>query len=177
MLLPPRLTLHPTPHPAARRRRPALLTALLALLLLAAPLRSAHAEGSLGRLFFTPERRQHLDQHRQLKLPDPQDAQENPILTINGVVTRSSGKRTVWINGNAQHESGAHDANDNIRAIPERRNPGYLSVRPSDSPDASDTRAAVGDTVNRSTGETSPLLGDGRISVKSAPRPTLPSQR
>ena len=75
--------------------------ACVVLLLTAAPL---HAEEALGRLFFTPERRQALDQQRQYNIQEKQLVPEDPTMTINGVVTRSSGKRTVWINGVAQSE-------------------------------------------------------------------------
>ena len=116
----------------------------------------------LGRLFFTPERREALDRQRQFNLPERREIPEDPTLTIDGVVTRSSGKRTVWINGEAQHE------NDNlgtVRARPDPRHPGQVSIQPDDAPPA---RAAVGDTVLRDTGETAPLLGDGQIRIHRA---------
>ena len=143
--------------------RPLLLsgTALLAAasLLLATP---AAAEDPLGRLFFSPERRQAMDRQRQLNQPEKSDAEDSPTLTINGVVTRSSGKRTVWVNGVAQHD---RETLDGVEVIPERHAPGRVRVRPDDAPE---TRAAVGDSINRGTGETTPLLGGGQIRV---PRP------
>ena len=73
---------------------------LLCVFMLAALLgQTAGAEetsGQLGRLFFTPERRQNLDRLRQLNIQEQQEIPEDTALTINGVVTRSSGKRTVW---------------------------------------------------------------------------------
>ena len=62
-------------------------------------------ESSLGRLFFTPERRQAMDRQRMLNLPDKAQTEDAAKLTINGVVTRSNGKRTVWVNGAAQHDN------------------------------------------------------------------------
>ena len=56
-------------------------------------------ETTLGRLFFTPERRQAMDRQRQLNLPDKEQTEDAAKLTINGVVTRSNCKRTVWVNG------------------------------------------------------------------------------
>ena len=109
----------------------------------------------LGRLFFTPEQRQALDRRRQLNIQERQDV-EDPTLTINGVVTRSSGKRTVWVNGVAQSEvpSGA------TVVTPDHRDPGQVLVQPADAPAV---KARVGDTINRNSGEATELLGGGSI--------------
>ncbi len=148
-------TAPPRPHFAA-------LSTLILLCAIPAP---TLAEDSLGRLFFTPERRQAMDRQRQLNpLGTTESASsETPTLTINGIVTRSSGKRTVWINGEAQHEN---DSLGTVRARPDARHPGQVSIHPDDAPPA---RAAVGDTVLRDTGETAPLLGDGQIRIHRAP--------
>ena len=120
-------------------------------------------ESSLGRLFFTQERRQAMDRQRMLNLPDKEQTEDAAKLTINGVVTRSNGKRTVWVNGAAQHDN---ESIDGISVIPERQAPGRVLVRPGDAPDV---RLSVGDTLTRSTSETAPLLGDGEIRVHPAP--------
>ena len=148
-------TAPPRPHFAA-------LSTLILLCAIPAP---TLAEDSLGRLFFTPERRQAMDRQRQLNpLGTTESASsETPTLTINGIVTRSSGKRTVWINGEAQHEN---DSLGTVRARPDAHHPGQVSIHPDDAPPA---RAAVGDTVLRDTGETAPLLGDGQIRIHRAP--------
>ena len=145
-----------------RRIQPAVIAGFLAAGALVAPA-LAQTQAPLGRLFFTPEKRQLLDRQRDLNVQAQQETPEDPTLTINGVVTRSSGKRTVWINGEAQHE------NDNlgtVHALPDPRHPGQVSIQPDDAPPA---RAAVGDTVLRDTGETAPLLGDGQIRIHRAP--------
>lgn len=146
----------------APRLLPRAGAALLAAFSLTLPPPPAAAEEPLGRLFFTPERRQAMDRQRQLNTPEKSDVEDSPTLTINGVVTRSSGKRTVWVNGVAQHD---RETLDGVEVIPERHTPGRVRVRPDDAPEA---RAAVGDSINRGTGETTPLLGDGQIRV---PRP------
>ena len=117
---------------------------------------------TLGRLFFTPERRQAMDRQRQLNLPDKPQTEDAAKLTINGVVSRSSGKRTVWINGAAQHDN---ESADGISVTPERQAPGRVLVRPGDAPDV---RLSVGDTLTRGANETAPLLGDGEIRVHPA---------
>jgi hypothetical protein len=114
----------------------------------------------LGRLFFTPEHREMLDRQRELDLPERQEIEEeDPPLTVDGVVTRSSGRRTVWINGVARD-------GDEAAVTPDRVHPGRIVVR---TADGSSAQASVGDTVNRSTGETTDLLGGGRILIRTVP--------
>ncbi len=125
---------------------------------------SAIAEEVLGRLFFTPERRQALDHQRQFNIQEKQEIVEDPTFTIDGVVTRSSGKQTVWINGVAQ--DGARTDNG-LAVTLSRTNPGKVILQPDGGPD---TGASVGDIVNRSTGETADLLGGGTLKVRPTTR-------
>jgi hypothetical protein len=89
------------------------MKALVLLLLLAGgPLFAAAAEAppatrereSVGRLFFTPSQRQELDRRRQLNIQEAIVVTEGRF-TLNGQVTRSSGKSTTWVNGAAQHDT------------------------------------------------------------------------
>ncbi len=148
--------LGPTRHKASL----AWLFAALALMATLCP--TASAEDDLGRLFFTPERRQTLDRQRQLNIQEKQEIPEDPTLTINGVVTRSSGKRTTWINGISQNEN---DKQSGVSVISSQKNPGKIVVQAADAPAG---KANVGDTVNRNTGEATDLLGGGQISIKSS---------
>ncbi|HYR06032.1 MAG TPA: hypothetical protein VEP71_05050 [Gallionella sp.] len=50
----------------------------------------------LGRLFFTPEQRAQLDSGQQPGNDKPGSAHS---LTVNGVVQKHGGQRTIWING------------------------------------------------------------------------------
>lgn len=154
----------PAAVPPAARGAPCVLVrgwrAWLGLLLLLAVGSPASAtEEALGRLFFTPERRQALDRQRALNQEDRAQANEDATLTINGVVTRSSGRRTTWINGVPQNES---EVDSGIAVIPRAHDPASVIVRPGESPA---TRAKVGETINRNTGEARSLLDDGRIVV------------
>jgi hypothetical protein len=133
-----------------------LLYTLALMCTLLAPAHAQQAPGELGRLFFTPERRQTLDRQRQLNIQEK--VPDDPTLTINGVVTRSSGKRTVWINGAAQNEN-----DGGVAVTPRHKDPGRVVVEATNAPAAN---ARVGDTVNRTTGETTDLLGGGRISTR-----------
>lgn len=145
-----------TRDPSLRNIRPVILAGLLATCSAVAPA-LAQTQAPLGRLFFTPEKRQLLDRQRDLNVQAQQETPEDPTLTINGVVTRSSGKRTVWINGVAQNEK---DRSPDVTVIPQARNPAHVAVQPAQSPAA---QARVGDTVNRNTGETTNLIGNGFI--------------
>ena len=142
--------------PAARFAGP-----LAALLLALASSPATSAEQALGRLFFTPERRQTLDRQRELNIQEKQPVIEDPTLTINGLVTRSSGRRTAWINGAPRNEN---ETQGNVTVTPRHREPGRITVDMGDSPTAN---SRVGETVNRTTGESKDLLNDGRIIIKS----------
>lgn len=50
----------------------------------------------LGRLFFTPEQRMQLEYSQQQGDNAPGNSGS---LTVNGIVQKHGGKRTVWING------------------------------------------------------------------------------
>ena len=113
---------------------PRLFAVFSTLLLTGAPCASAFAEEALGRLFFTPERRQTLDRQRQFNIQEKQEIPEDPTFTIDGVVTRSSGKRTVWVNGIALGEK---DTSSDIKVAPVRENSGLVVIQAGDSSPAS----------------------------------------
>ena len=80
-------------------------THLIPFVLMAAAVMPAGAADSapLGRLFFTPERRAALERQRTPNLQEAQTLQGNSM-SLDGVVYRSGGKSTVWINQKAQTE-------------------------------------------------------------------------
>ena len=115
---------------------------------------------SLGRLFFTPEKRAALDRQRQLNLTQARDSgEDSSILTINGVVQRSSGKSTTWINGSAIDESSVLPGTPITQT---QRSPSQLGI--------GNRKLKVGDTINQTTGEQEDLLRGGAISVQSPKR-------
>lgn len=153
------MTPQPTQRPP-RPPRPALQAAVLALALLtAAPLPAQE----LGRLFFSPERRAALDRARQFNLQTQHQVAEGTTLSVNGVVRRSSGKRTVWVNGVAIHENSVTD----VRVVGITPG-GAVSLIPGDQ---RLTRIPVGTAVNRSTGERQDALNGGSVQVRPAPGP------
>lgn len=117
----------------------------------------------LGRLFYTPERRAQLDRQRQFNIRQSQ-ALEGDTLSLDGIVRRSSGKSTVWINQRAQHENEAERTGVAISANAGR--PGQLRVAPGEDA-AVDLR--VGEAINRGTGERTDRLGGGRIVTPAKP--------
>ena len=119
------------------------------------------AEEALGRLFFTPEHRQQLDQQRERNTLDKPQIMTVPTLTVDGIVARSSGKRTAWINGNPQHEN---ETGNGLTVTQRRGDPGRVMVQSGASPNVT---ARVGNTLNRNTGEANDLLNGGRVLVHS----------
>ena len=73
-----------------------LVTPLL-IVAVVAPVPAA-ADETLGRLFFTPQQRQDLDRRRQANAQETATSADS-LVTVNGQVSRSSGKTTTWING------------------------------------------------------------------------------
>src|SRR5512145_1481948 len=71
-----------------------LKTWLLALLTASAP--AATSEG-LGRLFYTPEQRAQLDIEHARNAPQSESSPN--LMSVDGIVQRHGGERTVWING------------------------------------------------------------------------------
>ena len=57
----------------------------------------------LGRLFFSPDERQQLDQQHVRQTNRENGANTPSIIIVNGLIQHSDGSRTVWINGKAQH--------------------------------------------------------------------------
>lgn len=69
----------------------------------------AMATQPLGRLFYTPEQRARMDvarqQERSVRIEDEEATAPAPPpanIILNGVITRSDGKTTVWINNKPQ---------------------------------------------------------------------------
>lgn len=81
-----------------------------ALLLVAEPVAAAEL---LGRLFFTPPQRASLDVARSQKSRTTLSAEKEEaapvpeVVTYGGMVRRSDGKTTVWINNRAIHDKDA----------------------------------------------------------------------
>jgi len=104
------------------------------------------ADDSLGRLFYTPEQRARMDvarQHERSIKIDEEESTPPPVnIHLNGVITRSDGRSTVWINNRIQNDTSqvaAVGKGGEVRVV---------------APDAQRTiRLKVGQSIDMSSGE------------------------
>lgn len=84
---------------------------ILAVFLVLLPSLAMAAEQTMGRLFFTPEQRTRMDVARQQErnirfdVEQQDDAPPPANIILNGVITRSDGKTTLWVNNRIQSEA------------------------------------------------------------------------
>jgi hypothetical protein len=117
------------------------------------------AQERLGRLFFTEQQRQDLDRRRQANIQEAATVVES-FVTVNGQVSRSSGRSTTWLNGVPQDTA--------------RRplDPARVTVPGGDG--APSVNLKIGQTLDKIRGEVRDPVGGGRIltpSQKREPRP------
>jgi len=113
----------------------------------------------LGRLFFTPERRATLEHQRAFNVQEAQTLQ-GTTMSLDGVVYRSSGKATVWINHQAQNEG--ESARTGVNAVVSPAQPGSALLAPGEEKPA---QLKVGEAMNRATGERNTRLGGGIVTT------------
>lgn len=128
------------------------------LTLLAFPASAQDNAAGLGRLFLTPEWRTSLERQRQLNLQETRSL-EGENVRLDGVVVRSSGKATVWVNNRPQTEG---TADSGVSASLSRHKPDRATLTTGVETPAD---LKVGATLNRATRETSGGLADGEIQV------------
>jgi hypothetical protein len=125
------------------------------------------AAQELGRLFFTPEQRAALDARRAARLPDkPTVARESPTTRVDGYVARSSGRSTVWVDGEALPDGTQPEG---LR-VQRGRDSGKVTVTFGEQARRIEMR--VGETLDRSTGEIKGVMqdGQGKVERSGAPR-------
>jgi hypothetical protein len=150
--------------------KPAALAAILAGLLGAATATGTAAQ-ELGRLFFTPDPRAAPAARRKARVPDKPAAAaqvESPVSRVNGIVQRSGGKSTVWVNGEAIPEDSQAAGQGAARPA----GAGRVTVPLGESTKGLDLR--VGESVNRGSGEVSDIVG--KDEVKVGPHPAAPKK-
>jgi hypothetical protein len=138
------------------------LAILASALLVPAAARAQGVAPALGRLFFSPEQRAALDERRKARLPDkPAALPPSPTTRVDGYVRRSSGKSTVWIDGQPVREGpqpegisvrGGTDANRVTLTIP-----GESRRR---------VQMRVGETLDRGSGAVTDVIGNGNIRIE-----------
>ena len=121
----------------------------------------AYAE-DLGRLFFTPEQRGALDARRKARIPDKPTAVvvESPVTRIDGVVSRTGGKSTTWVNGEAVPEGTQPEG---LRLRPKRNDNSRIVVNIGETDSEVDLK--IGQSFDRGTGEVRDSLNGGDLRV------------
>ena len=112
----------------------------------------AAAQEILGRLFFTEQQRQDLDRRRQANIQETAVVVES-FVTVNGQVSRSSGRSTTWINGVPQ--ANARRPRDPARVtLPGGEGAPSVSLK-------------IGQTLDKVRGEIRDPVAGGRIATPS----------
>lgn len=138
------------------KRNPAILLTILTTLFVAqAQAQAQTTTAAMGRLFFAPEVRAQLERQRQLNVQESRSLEAGTI-RLDGIVVRSSGKSTVWVNNQDTRETGVITGTS-------RKNPGQASLSTGNEAPAD---LKVGVTLDRATRETSGGLAGGEIRVR-----------
>jgi hypothetical protein len=103
--------------------------------------------------------RVHLERQRQLDIRETRSL-EGGTMRLDGVVVRSSGKSTVWVNSQPQHE---RESATGVTAATSTQQPGRARLTTGDEAPAD---LKVGVTLNRATRETESGLAGGEIRIK-----------
>ena len=142
------------------------LPPLVLVLLLGSAAGAAGQE--LGRLFLSPEQRAALDARRKAKLPDRPAAAavESPTTRVDGMVMRSGGKSTVWLNGEPVPEGTQPEG---VRVAPGRRDPSSVSVTVGEGERRVEMK--IGESIDRGSGELRDVIGSGEIRVRPGGAP------
>ena len=131
---------------------------LLAGLVAFGPL-PVRAQENLGRLFLLPAQRQELDRRRNANIQEAAAVTES-LVTVNGQVSRSSGRTTVWLNGIPQDDT--RRPNDPARvALPGAEGQPSVNLK-------------IGQTLDKVRGEVRDPVGGGKIltpAQRREPRP------
>ncbi len=117
------------------------------------------AQENLGRLFFTEQQRQELDRRRQANIREAAVIVESSV-TVNGQVSRSSGRSTTWINGVPQ-ESTRKPADPARVTLPGGEGAPSINLK-------------IGQTLDKIRGEVRDPVGGGRILTPSQKREARP---
>lgn len=132
----------------------------------------ASNDAALGRLFLTPERRAALEALRQANVQvqtkpsetdnEPAPVVEVPSVSLDGIVLRSQGRATLWMNGRPLADRQT-DGNLTLHANPQH--PGAARLRSGDN----SAEVQVGQSLNRSNLEATDLVPAGAIAVGRLP--------
>jgi hypothetical protein len=146
----------------------------LCTLLLAAG--AAAAAEPLGRLFYTPAQRAQLDTLRSQRniappvVPEQQEPVPVPeVITYGGIVRRSDGRTTVWINNHA-----INDGKDGNRSAVVSRVQADGSVAVEVPQTSRNVKLKVGQSVDIVSGAVAEPYARRRESVSAPSKPAVP---
>jgi hypothetical protein len=122
----------------------------------------ANGAETLGRLFFTPERRAALERQRQHDIQESETV-HGESASLDGIVKRNSGRSTIWVNGRAQHDNGNATG---VGAELDKSDPAKAVIAIGAEPPVA---LRVGESANRATGERKDGLAGGSIVIKRDP--------
>lgn len=118
----------------------------------------------LGRLFLTPERRALLEHQRRTNVQEAQSL-EGTTVSLNGIVVRSGGKATVWINGRPQHDAALGAP---VQAGLNAREPARARLTAGEEAPAD---LSVGESINLATREKNDVVAPGAVTVRKPRAP------
>lgn len=101
-----------TPHSAKRH---AYILMTLALLGSTAAYSETPKTNTLGRIFFTQQQRNQMDYGYARNAP--MQGSTSPFVTVNGIVQKQGGPRTVWINGSSQTADNNGERNPTAQTV------------------------------------------------------------
>lgn len=120
------------------------------------------AREEIGRLFFTPQQRQELDRRRQLNIQEVVTVTSTDLITVNGQISRSSGKSTTWINGAPQDD------------VYRGKDPTAVTLGGGESESSITVR--IGQTIDKTRGAITDGLVGGEIKTGRAAAPKAESK-
>lgn len=136
--------------------KPVFFTLAVLLAIVAGPVAAVE---NLGRLFMSPQQREDLDRRRRANIREATVVVQRQV-TVNGQVSRSAGKTTVWVNG--VPEASTKKPRDPARVtLPGK--PGEPSVS-----------LKVGQTLDKTRGGVTDPIGRGTILTPSGSRGERP---
>lgn len=119
----------------------------------------AAAQQALGRLFLAPQQREDLDRRRQANIQEAAVIADS-FVTVNGQVSRSSGKSTTWINGVPQESAR------------KPQDPARVTLHGAEGQPSVNLK--IGQTLDKIRGEVKDPVGGGTIVTPSGRRERSP---
>ena len=99
---------------------------LLAALMCVATNAAMAQDNALGRLFYTPNQRASLNANIRSITKKPEKRTPIPrSVTLSGVLTRSDGERTIWVDGRAYHQGNP----EGVRVITNSGDPALAELK------------------------------------------------